>query len=98
MDIISFEPLAKTMAIDSITAYQKYISPSKGFSCSHRLLHGGDSCSNYVKQMLNEQKLHQAVQSSLKRFQECAAASKSLTSIKTRADFRCIVIPCCLPL
>ncbi|MEH2181789.1 membrane protein insertion efficiency factor YidD [Nostoc sp.] len=98
MDIISFEPLAKTMAIDSITAYQKYISPSKGFSCSHRLLHGGDSCSNYVKRMLNEQRFHQAVQSSLKRFQECAAASKTLTSIKTRADFRCIVIPCCLPL
>ncbi|WP_335059842.1 membrane protein insertion efficiency factor YidD [Nostoc sp.] len=98
MDIISFEPLAKTMAIDSITAYQKYISPSKGFSCSHRLLHGGDSCSSYVKRMLNEHKLHEAVQSSIKRFQDCAAASKTLTSIKTRADFGCIVIPCCLPL
>ncbi|WP_366941914.1 membrane protein insertion efficiency factor YidD [uncultured Nostoc sp.] len=54
MDIISFEPLAKTMAIESITAYQKYISPSKGFCCSHRLLHGGDSYSNYVKRMLSE--------------------------------------------
>ncbi|MEH1880749.1 MULTISPECIES: membrane protein insertion efficiency factor YidD [unclassified Nostoc] len=86
------------MAIESITAYQKYISPSKGFCCPHRLLHGGDSCSNYVKRMLNEQKLHQAVQSSIKRFQECAAASNTLTSIKTKADFRCIVIPCCLPL
>lgn len=63
MDIISFEPLAKTMAIESITAYQKYISPSKGFCCSHRLLPGGDSCSNYVKRMLSEQKLHEAVQS-----------------------------------
>ncbi|MDZ8088236.1 MAG: membrane protein insertion efficiency factor YidD [Nostoc sp. DedQUE12b] len=49
------------MAIDSTTAYQKYISPSKEFSCSHRLLHGGDSCSNYIKRMLNEQKLHEAV-------------------------------------
>ncbi|MEH2126807.1 membrane protein insertion efficiency factor YidD [Nostoc sp.] len=98
MDIISFEPLAKTMVIDSITAYQKYISPSKGFSYSHRLLHGGDSCSSYVKRMLSEQKLHEAVQSSIKRFQDCAAASKTLTSIKTRADSRCIVIPCCLPL
>nr|WP_298915317.1 membrane protein insertion efficiency factor YidD [uncultured Nostoc sp.] len=42
------------MAIESITAYQKYISPSKGFCCSHRLLHGGDSYSNYVKRMLSE--------------------------------------------
>jgi len=95
MNIISFEPLAKTMAIESITAYQKYISPSKGFSCSHRLLHGGDSCSNYVKRMLSEQKLHEAVQSSIKRFQDCGTASKTL---KAKANFRCIVIPCCLPL
>ncbi|WP_292844188.1 membrane protein insertion efficiency factor YidD [Nostoc sp. NMS8] len=51
------------MAIDSITAYQKYISPSKGFSCFHRLLHGGDSCSNYVKTLLSEQKIQEAVQS-----------------------------------
>ncbi|MEH2358893.1 membrane protein insertion efficiency factor YidD [Nostoc sp.] len=77
MHIIRFEPLAKTMAIESITAYQKYISPSKGFSCSHRLLHGGDSCSNYVKTLLSEQKLSEAVQSSIKRFQDCAAASKT---------------------
>ncbi|MDF5711213.1 MAG: membrane protein insertion efficiency factor YidD [Nostoc sp. S4] len=98
MQIISFEPLAKTIAIESITAYQKYISPSKGFYCSHRLLHGGDSCSNFVKRMLSEQNLHQAVQSSIKRFQDCAVASKTLTSTKARADFGCIVIPCCLPL
>ncbi|MEH2071608.1 MAG: membrane protein insertion efficiency factor YidD [Nostoc sp.] len=98
MQIISFEPLAKTIAIESITAYQKYISPSKGFCCSHRLLHGGDSCSNFVKRMLSEQNLYQAVQLFIKRFQDCAAASKTLTSTKARADFRCIVIPCCLPL
>ncbi|MEH2076431.1 MAG: membrane protein insertion efficiency factor YidD [Nostoc sp.] len=98
MDIISFEPLAKTMAIESITAYQKYISPSKGFCCSHRLLHGGDSCSNYVKRMLSEQKLYEALQSSIKRFQDCGAASRTLTSSKARANFGCIVIPCCLPL
>ncbi|MEH2161288.1 MAG: membrane protein insertion efficiency factor YidD [Nostoc sp.] len=79
------------------TAYQKYISPSKGFSCCHRLLHCGDSCSNYVKRMLSEQKLHEAVQSSLKRFQDCGAARRTLTSTKARAN-GCIVIPCCLPL
>lgn len=86
------------MAIESITADQKYISPSKGFSCPHRLLHGGDFSFNYVKPMLNEQKLHQAIESSIKRFQDCTAASKTLTSSKAKANFRCIVIPCCLPL
>ncbi|MBW4687442.1 MAG: membrane protein insertion efficiency factor YidD [Komarekiella atlantica HA4396-MV6] len=98
MEIVSFEPLAKTMVINSIATYQKYISPVKGFSCPHRLLHGGDSCSNYVKRMLSEQKFHEAVQSSIQRFKDCAASSKTLTIAKTRSNFRCIVIPCCLPL
>ncbi|MEH2246491.1 membrane protein insertion efficiency factor YidD [Nostoc sp.] len=65
------------MLIESITADQKYISPSKGFCCFHRLLHGGDFCSNYLKRMLSQQKLHQAVQSSIKRFPDCATASKT---------------------
>ena len=94
MQVYSLEPLAKTMAINSIIAYQNYISPHKGFSCPHRLLHGGDSCSNYVKRMLTNQSLTEAVKSSVQRFQNCTQASKILTS----NDFRCIVIPCCLPL
>ncbi len=94
MQVYSLEPLAKTMAINSIIAYQNYISPHKGFSCPHRLLHGGDSCSNYVKRMLTNQSLTEAVKSSVQRFQNCTQASKILTS----NGFRCIVIPCCLPL
>lgn len=90
----SFEPLAKTMAINSITAYQNYISPFKGFSCPHRQLHGGESCSTYIKRILSEQSLIEVVKSSQKRLQDCASASKTLT--KTSSG--CIVIPCCLPL
>ncbi|AFZ26046.1 protein of unknown function DUF37 [Cylindrospermum stagnale PCC 7417] len=94
MAISSFEPLAKTMAIKSITAYQKYLSGAKGFSCPHRLVHGGDSCSDYVKRMLSEHSLTNAVKSSRQRFGDCATASKSLTT--TRCRF--FIIPCCLPL
>ncbi|ARV58360.1 hypothetical protein BZZ01_06660 [Nostocales cyanobacterium HT-58-2] len=97
MLINSYQPLAKSMAINSIIAYQKYISPHKRFSCSHRLLHGGDSCSNYVKRMLSEQSLKEAVQSSLQRFKDCAQASKVLETRSSTNGFRCIVIPCCVP-
>jgi putative component of membrane protein insertase Oxa1/YidC/SpoIIIJ protein YidD len=68
MQVYSLEPLAKTMAINSIIAYQNNISPHKGFSCPHRLLHGGDSCSDYVKRMLTNQSLTEVVKSSVQRF------------------------------
>ncbi len=98
MEITSFEPLAKTMAINSIIAYQNLISPRKGFSCPHRLLHGGDSCSDYVKRMLTEQSLTEAVKSSLQRFKNCTNASTILKNTSSGNNFRCIVIPCCIPL
>jgi len=94
MQVYSFEPLAKTMAINSIIAYKNYISPHKGFYCPHRLLHGGDSCSDYVKTMLTNQSLTEALKSSIQRFQNCTQASITLTS----NGLGCIVIPCCLPL
>jgi putative component of membrane protein insertase Oxa1/YidC/SpoIIIJ protein YidD len=94
MPTLSFEPLAKTMAINSINVYQQYISPAKGFSCPHRRLHGGDSCSNFVKKMLSEQSLIETIKLSRQRFQDCAQASKTLAS--SNCGF--IVIPCCLPL
>ncbi|NWF60447.1 MAG: membrane protein insertion efficiency factor YidD [Fischerella sp.] len=98
MESINFQPLAKTMAINSIIAYQNYISPRKGFSCPHRLLHGGDSCSDYIKRSLTEQSLTEAVKSSLQRFKDCASASKILTTTTSANNFRCIIIPCCIPL
>jgi putative component of membrane protein insertase Oxa1/YidC/SpoIIIJ protein YidD len=95
MQVYSLDPLAKTMAINSITAYQKYISPRKGFSCSHRRLHGGESCSNYIKRILTDQNLTEVIKLSLQRFKDCTHASKTLAASN---GFRCIVIPCCLPL
>jgi hypothetical protein len=75
MQVYSFEPLAKRMAINSIIAYQNYIYPHKGFSCPHRLLHGRDSWSDYVKRMLTNQSLTEIVKSSVQRFQDCTKAS-----------------------
>ena len=94
MQVTSFEPLAKTMAINSIIAYKNYISPHKGFSCPHRLLHGGDSCSDYGEHLLTNQSLTKALKLSLQRFQDCAKSSKTLTN----SSGGCIVIPCCIPL
>ncbi len=32
--------------------YQIYLSPRKGFCCAHRVLHGNDSCSEWVKRLI----------------------------------------------
>ncbi len=97
MQVYSLEPLAKTMAINSIIAYKNYISPHKGFSCPHRILHGGDYCSDYVKKMLNNQSLTEALKSLIQRFQAYSKASRTLTIASTNG-FQCLIIPCCLPL
>jgi putative component of membrane protein insertase Oxa1/YidC/SpoIIIJ protein YidD len=98
MQISSLEPRVQTIVIDSINAYQKYISPRKGFSCPHRVLYGSESCSDYVKRMLTEQRLASALKLSVQRFKNCANANKTITANKTANGFGCIVLPCCLPL
>ncbi|HEY9669159.1 MAG TPA: membrane protein insertion efficiency factor YidD [Coleofasciculaceae cyanobacterium] len=93
----SVEPLARKIAVNSITAYQAYISPHKGFACAHRILHGGESCSMHIKRLLGEQSLISAIQLSRQRFKDCVVASKTLKTT-TGSSGGCIVIPCCLPI
>ncbi len=57
-----------------ITAYQKYLSPLKGFSCAHRVLHRGESCSQYVKRTILERGLSDAWPESRQRFRDCRSA------------------------
>ena len=44
-----FTPAAygQRLALWAIRAYQRYLSPRKGFSCAYRVLTGRDSCSGY---------------------------------------------------
>lgn len=98
MQTSTFDTQARTVAINAISTYKQYISPLKGFSYPHRLLHGDESCSDYVKRMFTEQSLASAVQSSVQRFRDCTAASQALKAAQTTAGFRCIIIPCCLPI
>jgi hypothetical protein len=97
MQIISYQLLAKGMAINSILAYQKHIFTGNRFSCPHRV-DDGDFCLNYVKRMLNKQSLTKVVKSSLQRFKDSAEASKILKLNSSTNSFRCIIIPCYLAL
>jgi hypothetical protein len=44
-----FGNMVSKISVFSINFYQQYISPYKGYCWAHRILHGGDSCSQYVK-------------------------------------------------
>ena len=71
-------------AASAIAGYQKHLSPHKGFSCAHRLLHRGESCSQYVKQVILEQGLWAAIPAVRSRFAECKVANQVLQARRTR--------------
>ncbi|MGG6294185.1 membrane protein insertion efficiency factor YidD [Leptolyngbya sp. AN02str] len=90
------ESFATQAAIASLNLYRTHISPRKGFSCPHRLLHGDESCSAYVHRILANQSLSAAIQLAPQRFQACKAAAQTLATQKAQGG--CIIIPCCLPI
>jgi putative component of membrane protein insertase Oxa1/YidC/SpoIIIJ protein YidD len=78
-DILASQvPIARRIAMALITGYQRYISPHKGFSCAHRVVHGGLSCSEYVKRALLTHGFKDGSRLTRQRFAECAAAARSL--------------------
>ncbi|WP_206816081.1 membrane protein insertion efficiency factor YidD [Chroococcus sp. FPU101] len=96
MNVSRLEVLTQRTALWSIDTYQKHISPKKGFACPHRLLYGGQSCSNYAKELLLHQDLSNAIGLTKKRFHDCTKASQKLD--KSEISGGCIIIPCCFPL
>jgi len=64
----------------AINQYQRYISPRKGFVCAHRVLNGGDSCSEAVKQAALTNGLTGACGMVRRRFRECGEAARLLSS------------------
>jgi putative component of membrane protein insertase Oxa1/YidC/SpoIIIJ protein YidD len=88
-------------AITAIGAYQKYISPKKGFSCAHRLLYGGESCSQYIKRMVVEHGLKSSIPIARLRFAECKVANVILRAERKekrrRGGWNCDCEPDCEP-
>jgi putative component of membrane protein insertase Oxa1/YidC/SpoIIIJ protein YidD len=68
--------IVDSLAIAAINGYQRYLSPYKGFRCAHRVLHQGESCSQYVKRAVREEGLFVALRRSRVRFAECKEASR----------------------
>ncbi|MEH1820550.1 MAG: membrane protein insertion efficiency factor YidD [Nostoc sp.] len=78
MQISLFDSFTRQVGTAAITGYQKHISPHKGFACAHRILYGGESCSQYIKRVVAKEGLKAAFISSRERFQACKQANQIL--------------------
>ncbi|MBN3881981.1 MULTISPECIES: membrane protein insertion efficiency factor YidD [unclassified Nostoc] len=80
MQISLFDSFTRQVSTAAITGYQKHISPHKGFACAHRILYGGESCSQYIKRVVAKEGLKAAFVNSRERFQACKQANQILRS------------------
>ncbi|MEH2149235.1 membrane protein insertion efficiency factor YidD [Nostoc sp.] len=78
MQISLFDSFTRQVSTAAITGYQKHISPHKGFACAHRILYGGESCSQYIKRVVAKEGLKAAFVNSRERFQACKQANQIL--------------------
>ena len=62
-----------------IVAYQRYLSPLKGFSCAHRAFHGGDSCSEWSRKAVLRAGLIRFPALLFRRLRACRIAYNMLT-------------------
>lgn len=98
MSFSRLEAITRGGLVHFIQTYQKHLSPYKKFSCPHRVLQGGVSCSEYVKVSLLHQDLSSVLRLSSQRFKDCAAAGQTLQTQVNQVRGGCIVIPCCIPI
>ncbi len=66
------------LAVLAILAYQRYLSPLKGFRCAHRARHGGESCSEFARRTFAADGVLAGLLALGPRFRACAQASRAL--------------------
>lgn len=70
----------KATVVAGTGIYQRYLSPHKGFSCAHRRLYGGASCSEYFRQAVSVYGVFDALPRLQRRFTACGEANRILRS------------------
>lgn len=73
------------LTVGAITLYQRRLSPLKGFSCAHRVLHGGESCSQHVKDLVAELGPLAAASPARGRLRACRESNEALRAGATPA-------------
>ena len=74
--------VAATAIARLIALYQRHLSPRKGYSCAHRVLHGGPSCSAYGKRAVLRCGPVRAARLVFRRFARCSAAARQIREVR----------------
>lgn len=61
-----------------VKAYQKWVSPSKGFTCAHRAYFGRSTCSVYGWNAISKHGSLTGIKLILRRFKSCSVAFQKL--------------------
>ena len=69
------------IGLKAIAFYQKRISPHKGFRCAHAALHGGLSCSEFGRQVLQRYGYARFAVLMSHRFVNCHQASAKFSAL-----------------
>jgi putative component of membrane protein insertase Oxa1/YidC/SpoIIIJ protein YidD len=76
----SLDRILARLTVGMIRIYQRHLSPIKGYSCAHRLHHGGLSCSEFGRRAFEAEGMAGGWRSLRGRFKECRAAAIALRS------------------
>lgn len=85
--------LASAVVDRLIRGYQRNVSPRKGWSCAHRVAHGGASCSAAVRDLVARRGVARAVVPTAARFVACYQAAALLAQTDVRGVCCCGGIP-----
>lgn len=87
----------KRFALALIRAYQRWISPRKGFHCAHRVHRGGAGCSAVGARLIRRHGLWHGLRLLRERLRRCGAvhaqARRPLVAQRGDCDIGCIDVP-----
>jgi putative component of membrane protein insertase Oxa1/YidC/SpoIIIJ protein YidD len=72
--------LASSLGVTLIEAYQRWLSPHKGFCCAYGALHGSGTCSSIGKRIMREQGALKFLRLMPTQFAACKAAASILAA------------------
>lgn len=78
--LVDMKDLPRRAVDHAISWYQRRLSPGKGWTCAHLVVHGGLSCSAAVRTIIADRGLLRGTVPVVRRFAACAQASALMPS------------------
>jgi putative component of membrane protein insertase Oxa1/YidC/SpoIIIJ protein YidD len=72
--------VASSMGLALIEAYQRWLSPRKGFRCAYGVMHGTGTCSSIGKRIMRERGIFVFFRLMPDQFSACKAAAANLNN------------------